>query len=89
MKKRDVINEVAKVTGSKKDAEMAVEIVLRTIKNALKKREQVFLSGFGTFKAVKRKARKGRNPRTGEEIKVKSMHLVQFKAGKSFKDAVR
>ena len=89
MRKRDVINEVTKVTATKKEAVMAVEVVLNTIKNALKKRENVFLSGFGTFKAVKRKARKGRNPKTGEEIKVKSMHLVHFKAGKALKEAVK
>jgi len=87
--KRDLVNEVAKVTSSKKEASMAVEIVLGTIKNTLKKRDKVSLSGFGTFKTVKRKARKGRNPKTGEEIKVKSMHLVKFKAGKAFKEAVK
>jgi len=89
MKKRDVINEVTKVTATKKEAVMAVEVVLNTIKNALKKRENVFLSGFGTFKTVKRKARKGRNPKTGEEIKVKSMQLVKFKAGKALKESVK
>jgi len=89
MKKGDLINEVAKVTGTKKEAVLAVEIILGTIKQTLKKRENIFLSGFGTFKAVKRKARKGRNPKTGEEIKVKSMHLVKFKPGKAFKEAVR
>jgi len=89
MKKKDLVNEVTKVTGSKKDAELAVQIVLNTIKNTLKKRENVYLSDFGTFKAVKRKARKGRNPKTGEEIKIKSMHLVQFRPSKAFKVAVR
>ena len=89
MKKGDLVNEVAKVTATKKEAVLAVEIVLSTIKNTLKKRENVFLSGFGTFKAVKRKARKGRNPKTGEEVKIKSRHLVQFKAGKAFKEAVK
>jgi nucleoid DNA-binding protein len=89
MKKRDVINEVAKVTATRKEAAMAVEIVLSTIKHSLKTREDVFLSGFGTFKAVKRKARKGRNPKTGEEIKVKAKHLVKFKASKAFKEAVK
>lgn len=89
MKKRDLVNEVAKVTATKKEASMAVEVVLSTIKKKLKKREDVFLSGFGTFKAVKRKARKGRNPKTGEEVKIKSMHLVQFKASKALKEAVK
>ena len=89
MKKKDLVNEVAKVTATKKEAELAVQIVLNTIKNTLKKRENVYLSDFGTFKAVKRKARKGRNPKTGAEIKIKSMHLVQFKPSKGFKVAVR
>jgi len=89
MKKRDVINEVAKVTTTKKEAAMAVEIVLNTIKHSLKTREEVFLSGFGTFKAVKRKARKGRNPKTGEEIKVKSMHLVKFRPSKALKEIIK
>jgi len=89
MKKKDLVNEVTKVTATKKEAELAVQIVLNTIKNTLKKRENVYLSDFGTFKAVKRKARKGRNPKTGAEIKIKSMHLVQFKPSKGFKVAVR
>jgi len=89
MKKKDLVNEVAKVTATKKEAGLAVEVILGTIKQTLKKRENVFLSGFGTFKAVKRKARKGRNPKTGEEIKVKAMHLVKFRAGKAFKEAVK
>jgi len=89
MKKKDLINEVAKVTSTKKEATLAVEVLLGTIKQTLKKREEVFLSGFGTFKAVKRKARKGRNPKTGEDIKIKSRHLVKFKAGKAFKEAVK
>ena len=89
MKKRDLINEVAKVTSTKKEAALAVEVILGTIKNTLKKREDVYLSGFGMFRAVKRKARKGRNPKTGEEIKIKARHLVRFKAGKAFKESVR
>ena len=89
MKKKDLVNEVTKVTATKKEAELAVQIVLNTIKNTLKKRENVYLSDFGTFKAVKRKARKGRNPKTGAEIKIKSMHVVQFKPSKGFKVAVR
>jgi len=87
--KKDLVNEVAKVIATKKEAAMAVEIILGTIKQTLKKRDKVFLSGFGTFQAVKRKARKGRNPKTGEEIKIKSRHLVKFKAGKAFKEAVK
>ena len=89
MKKGDLVKEVAKVTGTKKEAAMAVEVVLGTIRQTLKKKERVFLSGFGTFKAVKRKARKGRNPKTGEEVKVKAMHLVKFRPSKALKTAVK
>jgi nucleoid DNA-binding protein len=65
MKKVDLVNEVAKVTLTKKEASEAIEIFLSTIKKTLKKRDKIYLSGFGTFSIVKRKARKGRNPKTG------------------------
>ena len=56
MKKADLVNELAKFTSTKKESVMAVEIMLNLIKKTLKKREEVFLSGFGTFSIVKRKA---------------------------------
>ncbi|MFC1841121.1 HU family DNA-binding protein [Thermodesulfobacteriota bacterium] len=58
--------------------------------NSLKKRksEPVTLVGFGTFKVNKRKARKGRNPQTGEVIKIKASRVVKFKAGKALKETV-
>jgi nucleoid DNA-binding protein len=89
MKKADLVNEVAKVTSTKKEAAMAIEVVLGTIKRALKKREDVFLSGFGTFTIAKRKARKGRNPKTGEAIKIAAKVVPKFKPAKAFKEAVR
>lgn len=89
MKKKDLVNEVARITSTKKEASMAVEIVLDTIKKTLKKRNKIFLSGFGTFSTTKRKARQGRNPKTGEAVKVAAKVLPKFKAAKAFKEAVK
>ena len=60
-----------------------------TITKALKKNDTVTLVGFGTFKVDKRKARKGRNPQTGETIKIKAKKVPKFVAGKTLKDAVK
>lgn len=88
MNKGDLINEVAKVVNTKKEAQEAVDCIFSTITNALKKKGTVTLVGFGTFKVDKRKARKGRNPKTGEEIKIKAKKVPKFVAGKALKDAV-
>ena len=91
MNKGDLVNEVAKVVGTKKEASAAVDCIFSIITNALKKRksEPVTLVGFGTFKVDKRKARKGRNPQTGEVIKIKAKRVPKFVAGKALKDAVK
>ena len=89
MNKSDLINEVAKVLGTKKDAQSAVECLVSSITRTLKKGEDVVLTGFGTFKVVKRKARKGRNPYTGEEIKIKATRAPKFTPGKALKAAVK
>ena len=89
MNKGDLVNEVAKVVGTKKDAQAAVDCVFSSITKALKKGDAVTLVGFGTFKVTKRKARKGRNPQTGEEIKIKASKAPKFTAGKALKDAVK
>jgi DNA-binding protein HU-beta len=90
MNKGDLVNEVAKVVSTKKEAKAAVDCIFDTITNSLKKKksEPVTLVGFGTFKVSKRKARKGRNPRTGEEIKIKAKRVPRFVPGKGLKDAV-
>ena len=88
MNKGDLVNEVAKVTSTKKGAQAAVDCVFDTITKALKKKDPVTLVGFGTFKVDKRKARKGRNPQTGETIKIKARNVPKFSAGKALKDAV-
>lgn len=88
MNKGDLINEVAKVVKTKKEAQAAVDAVFSSITKALKKKEAVTLVGFGTFKTQKRNARKGRNPQTGQEIKIKAKDVPKFVAGKALKDAV-
>ena len=88
MNKADLVNEVAKVTGTKKEAQAAVDCVFDTITNALKDKEQVTVVGFGTFKVSNRKARTGRNPKTGETITIEARNVPKFVAGKTLKDAV-
>ena len=89
MNKAELIAEVAKVTSTKKEADLAISATLAAIQKALKKGDTVTLVGFGTFKVSKRKARKVRNPQTGKEIKIAAKKVPVFKAGKGFKDAVK
>jgi DNA-binding protein HU-beta len=89
MNKAQLIDEVAKVTCSKKEAELAVGAAFAAIKKALKKGDSFTLVGFGTFGVSKRKARKGRNPQTGAVIKIAAKKVPVFKAGKGLKDAVK
>ena len=89
MNKGDLVNEVAKVVNTKKEAQAAVDCVFSTITKALKKKDTVTLIGFGTFKVAKRKARKGRHPQTGEEIKIKAKKIAKFVPGKALKAAVK
>ena len=88
MNKRDLVNEVEKVVGSKKEAQAAVDCIFSSITQALKENDSVMLIGFGTFKVQKREARKGRNPATGEEIQIKAKNVPKFTAGKALKEAV-
>jgi nucleoid DNA-binding protein len=88
MNKEDLVNEVAKVMSTKKEAQAAVDCIFSNLTKALKKKDTVSLVGFGTFKVSKRKARKGRNPQTGEEIKIKAKNVPKFVPGKALKDAV-
>ncbi len=89
MNKSELISEVAKVVSTKKAAQDAVDGVISSIIKSLKKGEDVALTGFGTFKVVKRKARKGRNPNTGEAIKIKASKAPKFTPGKALKEAVK
>ena len=88
MNKGNLINEVAKVVNTKKEAQAVVDCIFDTITKTLKKKGTVTLVGFGTFKVNKMKARNGRNPQTGETIKIKAKKVPKFSAGKALKDAV-
>ena len=74
---------------SKKAAETALDSFMGNVRDALKKGKRVSLVGFGTFAVGRRAARNGRNPQTGETIKIKAAKVPKFKAGKILKDAVR
>ena len=89
MNKAELIDEVAKVTCTKKEAAEAVDATFAAIQKALKKGGEVTLVGFGTFKVSKRKARIGRNPQTGAALKIAAKKVPVFKAGKGLKDAVK
>lgn len=89
MNKGDLVNEVAKVVKTKKEALAAVDCVLSTITKALKKKDTVTLIGFGTFKVGRRKARTGRHPQTGKEIKIEAKKIPKFVPGKALKDVVK
>jgi DNA-binding protein HU-beta len=87
--KNDLIVKVAKDASlSKADAAKAVDCLLESIASSLKKRVEVRIVGFGTFGVAKRKASEGRNPRTGEAIKIPASWRPKFTAGKALKDAV-
>jgi DNA-binding protein HU-beta len=89
MNKADLVNEVAKVVSTKKEAQAAVDCVVSSITDALKKNDSVSLVGFGTFKVGRRKARRGRNPRTGAMIDIKAKRVPKFTPGKALQDAVK
>ncbi len=89
MNKGDLINEVAAVVATKKEAQAAVDCIFSSIVTALKNNETVQISGFGSFKVKKREARKGRNPQTGAEINIEARMVPKFVAGKALKDAVK
>ena len=89
MNKSDFVAAVAEATElTKADAGRAVDAFIDTVTKALKKGETVTLVGFGTFSVRKRAARQGRNPQTGETIKIKASKSPAFKAGKGLKDAL-
>lgn len=89
MNKADLINAMATETGfSKKEVETVLNSFVNVVSNKLAKNEKVQLVGFGTFEARKRAARTGRNPQTGDEIKIAASVVPAFKAGKALKDIV-
>ena len=89
MNKSELIAALAdKTKMTKRDAEKVLDTFVDTVSGSLAKGEKVQLIGFGTFDVKKRPARTARNPRTGEEIKIKASKAPSFKAGKALKDKV-
>ena len=89
MNKVELIAEMSEKTGlSKKDAGAALKAFTDIVQAELKKGEKVQMVGFGTFEVAKRAARVGRNPQSGEEMKIKASKSPKFKAGKALKDAL-
>ncbi len=88
MNKTDLINKVAPLVGSQKQAKAAVDCVLEAITTALSDQDAVQIAGFGSFKVSDRKARTGRNPQTGASIQIPARKVPKFVPGKALKDAV-
>ena len=90
MTKGELVEKIANDAGvSKAAAGKALDSFLDGVTKALKKKDgKVTLVGFGTFSKTRRKARKGRNPQTGESIKIKASNVVKFKAGKTLRDSI-
>ncbi|MBC7944264.1 MAG: HU family DNA-binding protein [Burkholderiales bacterium] len=89
MNKSELIEAIAKSADiSKSAAARALDGTLAAVKSTMKTGGMVTLVGFGTFYASKRAARTGRNPRTGDTIKIKSAQVPKFRAGKALKDAI-
>jgi len=90
MTKKEIVAKAADSAGvSKTKAESVINATLDEITKALKKDKKVTFVGFGTFSTSERKARTGRNPRTGEEIQIPASTVPKFKAGKTLKDSVK
>lgn len=90
MTKEDIVEKMAKDADiSKAAAGKALNSFMDVVKKAVKKGDKVGLVGFGTFSVAKRAARKGRNPQTGETIKIKAAKVPKFTAGQGLKDAVK
>ena len=89
MNKAELVSALAEKTGNtKKNAEATLDAIVEVVTTTLAKGDKVQLLGFGSFEVRKRAARKGRNPQTGEEMKIAASKAPAFKAGKALKDAV-
>lgn len=89
MNKADLITSIAEKSGlTKKDAEKSLKALMESVEESLEKNEKVQLVGFGTFEVRERAERKGRNPKTLEEITIPASKVPVFKAGKELKDKV-
>ena len=88
MNKAQLVEVIAEKTETKKAAQEIVEALWDAIKGSLKKKEDVAISGFGSFKVKQTKARQGRNPKTGETIQIPAKRKVAFKASKELKELI-
>ena len=90
MTKAELVNKMAEDAGITKTAAAAsLDSFMENVSAALKKKDgKVTLVGFGTFVKIRRKARKGRNPQTGEPIKIKACNVVKFRPGKNLREAI-
>lgn len=89
MSKQDLVNFMAEETGlTKADATRALDAMMKGVTTGLKKEGKVTLTGFATFEAKKKAAREGRNPRTGETVKIPARMAVTVKAGSKLKEAL-
>src|SRR3982750_547881 len=90
MNRAELVEQIAaKADVPKTDAERVLGAMLEAVATSLQKKDPVIIVNFGTFTVKDRKERKGRNPQTGEEIKIKASKVFSFKAGKALKEAVK
>jgi len=88
MNKAQLVDVIAAKTATKKEAGQIVDTILDSIKNSLRKKEDVAISGFGTFRVKQTKARTGRNPKTGETIQIPAKKKIAFRASKELKSVL-
>lgn len=90
MNRTELVAAMAEQAGiSKKDADAALKAFIDNVENAVKAGDKVQLVGFGTFESRERSAREGKNPQTGEKIKIAACKVPAFKAGKAFKEILK
>ncbi|MFN3921485.1 MAG: HU family DNA-binding protein [Caldimicrobium sp.] len=90
MNKADLVKRMAEIAGTTKaNAEKLLDAFMQAVEEAISKEDKVVLVGFGTFQVVKRAARSGRNPRTGEPLKIPAKKVVKFTPGKKLEGAVK
>lgn len=90
MNKADLVKRMAEIAGTTKaNAEKLLDAFMQAVQETISKGDKVVLVGFGTFQAVKRAARTGRNPRTGEPLKIPAKKVVKFTPGKKLEEAVK
>ena len=90
MTKEQMVKKIAEDAGiTQKKAKVALDSFIDAVTQTLKKKEKVTFTGFGSFSVALRKARKGKNPQTGQEIKIPAKHVPVFKAGKTLKSFIK